>query len=487
MHGHLLKPGDVAQTNWAVRCAQPPYDRLPVSRVEIPPGIILSRDGTEWIREEPDMEDVALPLYEGRMIGQFDFSEKGWVSGRGRSAVWREIPWERKQIEPQYLMGLGHYQTVAKARRVPKTAYMRISSTTNTRTTISSYLGYHPAGDSVFFFVPNTDSVETAAVVSGVFSTFAFDWAVRQRLVGLNMSEFVMVETPLPRQDPFLMGALMGIIGNLSFGHPSLAAERLRVSSNLAVLPAALTPRRRVERAAMVDAITALAMGFDDVDFRHALADCDMPRGNVESGNPKGFWRVDSGSDPELRQTVLTVIAFLDLHDKIGVAGDDVANGIRSFLTQNHGEGWLVPETLALAHHGLGHDDRALSDQPVARRLGPRFYDWQLAQSAEEAWHECHLHTRNLLGRDEYLQFVGRLVQQRKSHRDEHDELRFRNFICDLAGVSSLTEAAARVHSTGDGEGYLRVAEPEPGYATKPVAEPGGTGTSTGRQAELPL
>lgn len=48
---------------------------------------------------------VGLPVYEGRMIGQHDFSEKGWVSGRGRSAVWQDVPWEKKQIEPQYLMG----------------------------------------------------------------------------------------------------------------------------------------------------------------------------------------------------------------------------------------------------------------------------------------------------------------------------------------------------------------------------------------------
>ncbi len=64
VHGHLLKPGDVARTDWAVRCAQPPYDRLPVPRVDIPAGIVLSRDGTEWIWEG-GVEDVALPLYEG--------------------------------------------------------------------------------------------------------------------------------------------------------------------------------------------------------------------------------------------------------------------------------------------------------------------------------------------------------------------------------------------------------------------------------------
>ena len=402
VHGHLLKPGDVARTDWSVRCARLPYDRLPVPRVEIPPGFILSRDGTEWIWEGAGIEDVALPFYEGRMIGQFDFSEKGWVSGKGRRAVWREIPWERKQIEPQYLMGLDDYRTASKARRVPKTAYMRVSSTTNARTTISSYLGCHPAGDSVFFFVPATDSVVTAAVVSAIFSTFAFDWVLRQRLVGLNMSEFVMVEAPLPRRDLHLMRTMLGLIIDLCFGYPSLATERLVISKSPTVLPAALTPRRRLERIAMIDAISALAMGIGERELRHVLADCDMPLGAVESANPKGFWRVDSRRHPELRRTVLALVAYLDLQGKIKPTVTDRKNEFQSFLSQNHGEGWMLPETLRLADYGLGHDDRAQHPQPVASCLGPRFYDWQLVQSADESWQECHLHARNLLGASEY-------------------------------------------------------------------------------------
>ncbi|MDE2978622.1 MAG: hypothetical protein OXU63_14040 [Acidobacteriota bacterium] len=43
LHGHLLAPGDLWKTDWHVRCAQPPYDRLPVPRFAIPEGIILSR------------------------------------------------------------------------------------------------------------------------------------------------------------------------------------------------------------------------------------------------------------------------------------------------------------------------------------------------------------------------------------------------------------------------------------------------------------
>jgi hypothetical protein len=54
----------------------------------------------------------------------------------------------------------------------------------------------------------------------------------------------------------------------------------------------------------------------------------------------------------------------------------------------------MLPETLRLADYGLGHDERAKEHQPVASSLSPRFYDWQLAQSAEEPWRECRSRDR---------------------------------------------------------------------------------------------
>jgi hypothetical protein len=66
------------------------------------------------------------------------------------------------------------------------------------------------------------------------------------------------------------------------------------------------------------------------------------------------------------------------------------------FLSQNDDEGWMVPEALRLADYDLGHDDRAKNCQPVASALGPRFYSWQLEQSAEESWEECERHAEIL-------------------------------------------------------------------------------------------
>lgn len=44
-----------------------------------------------------------LPLFEGRMVAAFDYRAKRWVSGRGRSAVWADLPFgQPKDIHPQW-------------------------------------------------------------------------------------------------------------------------------------------------------------------------------------------------------------------------------------------------------------------------------------------------------------------------------------------------------------------------------------------------
>lgn len=411
----IVARGNVVQRSKSrVRCAQPPYDSLPVARTDIPEGIILSREANEWIREGL-VEDKALPFYEGRMIGQYDFSQKGWVSGKGRSATWREIDWGNKVVEPQYLIKAAILDESPKCAPGPQSAYMRISSATNARTTISTYLFGAPAGDSVFFYLPNDGSIKTACVVSGILSSLVFDTAIRLRLGGLNMSDFVMAEAPLPPLSPFYSRCSVNLLLNLSLSDRLFCKEWIHLGEATCAATSwksswALTDVRRLEILCCFDALIALWYGLEISDLNFALRDCDWPK--VSSSNrfdPKGFWRVDRGLDPELRQTVLTLIAFHDLKKMISSCGDNQETGIQAFLTQHEREGWTLPETLRLADYGLGHDDRAQEYQPVASRLGPRFYDWQLAQTPEESWRECHLHARNLLGKAGYQRLLAEI------------------------------------------------------------------------------
>ncbi|OYU42167.1 MAG: hypothetical protein CFE44_25545, partial [Burkholderiales bacterium PBB4] len=106
------------------------------------------------------------------------------------------------------------------------------------------------------------------------------------------------------------------------------------------------------------------------------------PVGINRAFNPKGFWRIDKEKVPELRQTVLSLVAFNDL-SKVGLS---------AFLSQNRGNGWQIPESLRLTDYGLGHDERAIEHQPVAACLGPRLDDAQTSEEAEGAWKDCCAH-----------------------------------------------------------------------------------------------
>ncbi len=377
------------------------------SRWQLDAGVILSRDGQRWI-EESEIADVALPLYEGRMVGQFDFSEKGWVRGRGRSAVWRSLPWDAKVWEPQYLMHsdsfLERSTELGTVGRLPcRLGFMDVSSGTNTRTMIAALLPRMPNGNKV----PLLNAADPVGLVV-VLNSLLFDYQLRARMGGLSINYFILEESALPAKSRSVMNCLRAV-ESLSVGlaapSPTFSPLWLQTTCREAWRHAwVLTELRRLEARAVLDAIVFTAWGFSQSDVAWVLRDCDWPcrdlraRGFASGLDPKGFWRVGKDQEPEFRHTVLTQVAFADLQSVIQAHGGDRERGITAFLTQNDGDGWMLPETLRLADYDLGHDDRARQHQPVRERLGPRFYDFQLEQSAEDSWKECRLHARNLLG-----------------------------------------------------------------------------------------
>jgi hypothetical protein len=150
----------------------------------------------------------------------------------------------------------------------------------------------------------------------------------------------------------------------------------------------AITPHERARKKALLEALAFKYFGLNVDDAKEVLQSTDCPSERLsneafcKSLDQRGFWRIDKGTQPELRHTVLSLIALHDLE----------ARGLSAFLDQNNGDGWLIPETLCLADYGLGHDERAKVPQPIASSLGPRFLDWQLNENVERSWHECAAH-----------------------------------------------------------------------------------------------
>lgn len=342
------------------------------------PGLVLSRDGSQALAVE-QIEDVALPLYEGRMIGQFDFSEKGWVSGKGRTAVWRDMPFDEKTIEPQYLMGLD----IAAENGMNfewKNPTLNISSATNSRSVVAGLIPGFPCNHALnpISFKERMLSLSASAILN----SFVFDYDVRQRLGGLNLSFFILDESVFPT--PENLEVISPLVVQLMGCNKIMATAWLgkKDSDGSWRKKWAVTQHERLRVRSIADAVVAYMYGLEWPEYKYILSNCDFPLGVEKQFDPKGFWRIDKDRDPEMRQTVLTLVAFYDLQQK----------GLDAFLSQNDGEGWMIPETLRLADYGLGHDDRANEHQPVAERLGPRFYDWQLNEDVERSWQECEAH-----------------------------------------------------------------------------------------------
>ena len=362
----------------------------PANILDREPGMVLSRDGSKALPADA-IEDVALPLYEGRMIGQFDFSEKGWVSGKGRKAVWDPISFENKVITPQYLMALSDYRGSvdddSKVKPGLKVGFLAIGSATNSRSMFAGLVAGFPAGNSVAV-LQCASAEKTVALMAGL-NSFAYDFTLRNRLGGLNLNYFVVAETPTPSLDETGLKLVAELGVRLGLPDPAFAGYwgEFRSGNKNWLRQLALTPHERARLKAINEAVCATYFGLSWNDFKIVLESTDRPSSELSGDaakqlNPKGFWRIDKDVEPEIRHPVLSLIAFHDLQ-RLSLA---------DFLAQNNGEGWLIPETLCLADYGLGHDERAKMPQPVASRLGPRFLDWQLNEDVERSWQECAAH-----------------------------------------------------------------------------------------------
>ncbi|WP_204150616.1 hypothetical protein [Leptolyngbya sp. CCY15150] len=397
-------------------------------------GVILSADGSEAIHVD-EVEDVALPLYQGVMVGQLESNRAQWVSGSGNRAMWdKDLP-PGSSFGPQFLISKKSVVENCPGALRSRYLFRNIARSTDSRTMIGSPAPGFPAGNSLAALSLETQSVWDTWLLGSILSSYIYDWALRQRLGGTNLNWVFLDETStLSRQEMSILIAILtlrlsGVGSIFSRQWLNLRGVLPKIEKHYWKQLWAVTAYETLRLKAMLDALVAYYYGLDKTDLGWILRDCDYPTRDVNDGainrnfDPKGFWRVDKEKDPELRHPILSLIAFHDLKRL----------GLDAFLNLNDGEGWMLPETLRLADYGLGHDDRAQEPQPVAARIGAetaklwnavgaesdpdsrlttpdsrpshlrltthaqyRFLPWQLQGTPEDSWAECEMHAENL-------------------------------------------------------------------------------------------
>jgi hypothetical protein len=146
--------------------------------------------------------DEGLPVYEGRMVDQFDYRAKAYRSGRGRAAVWEKLPFG----DPGKVIGAQWHLPVEK---IPgkvgdrtqryRVGWCDVTSPNPARTLVAALIPPDTiCGDKV----PTLDfpaSYEWAYLPwLAVANSFCVDYLARKR-VSLKMSMNVLDSLPFPR------------------------------------------------------------------------------------------------------------------------------------------------------------------------------------------------------------------------------------------------------------------------------------------------
>ncbi len=143
-----------------------------------------------------------LPVYEGRMVDQFDHRAKAYRSGRGRSAVWEALPFgdPRKAIVPQWHLPPDKIPNKLGDRVWRyRVGWCDVTSPNPSRSLVAALI---PPGAICGHKVPTLafpDGFEWAYMLwLAVENSFSLDFLARKK-VALSMTMTVLDSLPFPR------------------------------------------------------------------------------------------------------------------------------------------------------------------------------------------------------------------------------------------------------------------------------------------------
>lgn len=215
------------------------------------------------------------PLIEGRMVGQYDFFEKSWVRGSGRTARWTfNNGHGLADCAPQFLA-----PPAAEAR--PRLAICDVTSATNTRTVHAAWLPPDwRCGNTAPVLVFEDETRALAALA--VLNSMVFDWQARRLVAGLHLNRFYLEAMHWPR----LEAAEVEALARRALELLSLNRRFQDAAPAVAVRPAAVD---YVEAHAEVERLVAAGFGLTGDDLASML--------DPDEADRRGFWRAYR-SDP---------------------------------------------------------------------------------------------------------------------------------------------------------------------------------------------
>jgi hypothetical protein len=197
-----------------------------------------------------------VPMYEGRMVHQFDHAAKAYVTGEGRGAKWRELSLCEKELIP-------HFYVKATDSKLPiRAGYCDVTGQTNERSVLATILpADYPAGNSVYTVVIKGFEDRPHLPFVACANSFAGEFLIRQ-MISTHLNVFIVKSWPLVR--PRISSAEFS---NLERTTARLVSTTPEIRLNEPIFNAQDRARARAE----IDAIVASLYDLSPAEFAYIL------------------------------------------------------------------------------------------------------------------------------------------------------------------------------------------------------------------------
>ena len=218
--------------------------------------------------------DGALPLYEGKMIHQFDHRWSTFENGDVRDVVDAEKQDCDYEITPRYWVDLTH----VRERMTEKWAGLNyflgwrdITNATNQRTDICSVVPVTAVGHKLILFTTNQIPTLEACLLAD-FNSFVHDWCARQKMGGTDLTYAYKKQFPTLAPVAYKQSDIDFIVPRvleLTYTSNSLKpwAEALGYKGE----PFKFDPERRAILRAELDARYAKLYGLNEEELTYIL------------------------------------------------------------------------------------------------------------------------------------------------------------------------------------------------------------------------
>lgn len=155
---------------------------------------------------------VAVPLYEGKMVQMFDHRAADVVVNAANlhRAAQQEAISQVEKASPDRYPVPQFYVTASDVTANPyewALGYKEITAPTNVRSMIATLMPGVAFGNKVPLLIPQADTPPLAARIASLlvanFNVFAFDFVLRQKLQGQTINLFILEQLPFIRPERF--------------------------------------------------------------------------------------------------------------------------------------------------------------------------------------------------------------------------------------------------------------------------------------------